>query len=50
MQGGSRRTQASVTMATAVDWADVLGCSLWDCEPLEPQIRVDVTELGEKER
>ncbi|TNN64576.1 hypothetical protein EYF80_025203 [Liparis tanakae] len=28
--------------------ADGAGCSLWDCEPLEPQIHVDVTELGGK--
>lgn len=48
VRGGSRNTQASVTMVTAVDEADLLGCSLWDCEPLEPQIHVDVTELGER--
>ncbi len=32
----------------AVDEADIAGCSLWDSEPLEPQIHVDVTELGER--
>lgn len=32
----------------AVDEADVAGCSLWDSEPPEPQIHVDVTELGER--
>lgn len=32
----------------AVDEADIAGCSLWDSESLEPQIHVNVTELGER--
>lgn len=32
----------------AGDEADMAGCSLWDSEPLEPQIHVDVTERGER--
>lgn len=32
----------------AADEEDIAGCSLWDSEPPEPQIHVDVTELGER--